>query len=967
MGNVLGDPFKKVKKKKSSAVVAIHANYPRNYGMSPASTSSATGFVVNKDLGIILTNKHVVTEGPVRAKAEFKANEEIDLVPLYTDPVHDFGFFKFDPSKLKDTPPTEIKLNPEGAKAGTVALVIGNNGGQDLSYVETIIAQTNRPAPSLLDMNTFYIASSDTGVSGSSGSPLLNLKGEAIALAAAGDPEMFISLALPLYRIQRALEYLERGEAVPRGTIQVGFKHVNFERLMKTGQMQEHVIGPITEKLPDDEGMLVVEKCIPEGPGSKAGVLNGDILLKVNDSLVTNFVTLEGTLDTYIGQNIKLIVVRQGEEKEITCIVQDFDELRKSEYVEISDAIVHRMQYNLAVFLNLPLKGLLLAKPGYMFAPVPAFSIILKVDGKETNSPEEFVESLKVLSHSALVPVKYQPLDDPTKTVISTCIVDKKWFPFQIVNRKEGQGNWNYTTFRSDENVLDHAVVPSTLKVDDGVDKQTASEKTGRKRFSLSPKEYEKLIPKAMFSRAWVSIGYEAPYSIDGFEKFMMTNGQGLILDADLGIVVTNSDFLRHSLVDLRITFEFVLTISAKVFFIDPVNEIAYLQYDPEEVFSKSKRSSSVTVKPISLNLFEGKPNIGEELSTVNWGEDGAVVVRQATVARTEDFYFTSDFIGHIRSAWPFEIMVVAESGGPGIYLNSSNEVVSFCFIGRRLQFGMDLLSSFQVVRKSIENGDRSFLPRFIKLLPITFKFCDFAKAKSSFGLPDYWEEKLLQTVTIHQKKVLVVGRRMVSHDVYLKLKENDIILSIEEKPVTLVREYYNLTINKEKVKMNILREGEVLEVTCKTENYSTFGTSRIVQFAGLTFQEIPDSVKYLCKPQVLEQGGVYVCNKLPGSPADAAEAEAAEQDISTTASIDRKIVFKVGNSDVHNLDELLNAVEKYGHEDHVTLLAQEFTLGERSSHSIKLDLEYWKTKEVVLGIDGEWKTILKKANANNV
>jgi hypothetical protein len=45
--------------------------------------------------------RHVVRPGPVVAEATFLNREEIPVYPLYRDPVHDFGFFCFDPAALK--------------------------------------------------------------------------------------------------------------------------------------------------------------------------------------------------------------------------------------------------------------------------------------------------------------------------------------------------------------------------------------------------------------------------------------------------------------------------------------------------------------------------------------------------------------------------------------------------------------------------------------------------------------------------------------------------------------------------------------------------------------------------------------------------------------------------------------------------------------------------------------------------
>ena len=66
--------------------------------------------VVHAEGGLMLTNRHVVTPGPVVAEAVFLNNEEVELQPVYYDPVHDFGFFRYDPAELRYIEPTELAL-----------------------------------------------------------------------------------------------------------------------------------------------------------------------------------------------------------------------------------------------------------------------------------------------------------------------------------------------------------------------------------------------------------------------------------------------------------------------------------------------------------------------------------------------------------------------------------------------------------------------------------------------------------------------------------------------------------------------------------------------------------------------------------------------------------------------------------------------------------------------------------------
>jgi len=82
----------------SSGVVSIRVDSTRAFDTEWNSSSQATGFVVDAERGLILTNRHVVTPGPVVAEAIFRNNEEVRLTPIYRDPVHDFGFFRYDPA-----------------------------------------------------------------------------------------------------------------------------------------------------------------------------------------------------------------------------------------------------------------------------------------------------------------------------------------------------------------------------------------------------------------------------------------------------------------------------------------------------------------------------------------------------------------------------------------------------------------------------------------------------------------------------------------------------------------------------------------------------------------------------------------------------------------------------------------------------------------------------------------------------
>jgi pro-apoptotic serine protease NMA111 len=97
-------------------VVSIHFCQTCSFDTDSAVSSEATGFVVDAEKGLILTNRHVVGAGPFWGYCIFDNHEECDVYPVYRDPVHDFGFLRFDPKAIKYMAVTPLELRPEHAR-----------------------------------------------------------------------------------------------------------------------------------------------------------------------------------------------------------------------------------------------------------------------------------------------------------------------------------------------------------------------------------------------------------------------------------------------------------------------------------------------------------------------------------------------------------------------------------------------------------------------------------------------------------------------------------------------------------------------------------------------------------------------------------------------------------------------------------------------------------------------------------
>ncbi|MDX1562904.1 MAG: trypsin-like peptidase domain-containing protein, partial [Gammaproteobacteria bacterium] len=498
----------------ATAVVSIRIDSPRAFDTERNLSSQATGFVVDAERGLILTNRHVVTPGPVRAQAIFLNQEEVDLSPVYRDPVHDFGFFQFDPNELQFMQPAELTLAPGAAQVGKDIRVVGNDAGERLSILAGTIARLDREAPNYgvgnyNDFNTFYLQAASGTSGGSSGSPVIDIEGQVVALNAGANTQAASSFFLPLDRVAVALDAIREGRPVMRGTLQTEFVHKPYAELRRLG-LHRDTEARMRAAFPSLTGLLVVERVLP---GSEAAdvLLPGDILLSVGGEPIAEFVPLAERLDASVGAPIEVVVERGGERIEREIVVDDLDRITPSEFIEFGDGVFHELSYQQARHFYRPVEGIFVANPGYVFgtAAIPRTSLITEFNGERVSTLDEFEAALSRIPLDAQIRVRYVTIDDPNNERQRIFNNYSAWFRSVRCARDDATGEWPCRELTLNRTVADRAPQETTF-----------------------PPENERHVQNIVPSL--VLVNFSMPYTVSGVSD-RYYYGTGLIVDAERG------------------------------------------------------------------------------------------------------------------------------------------------------------------------------------------------------------------------------------------------------------------------------------------------------------------------------------------------------------------------------------------------------------------------------------------------
>jgi serine protease Do len=337
-------PIEAVKKVSPCVVSIIVSKYlPRIHDINPAQmfnpfmfgdvedgakqmvkVGGGSGFIVHPD-GLVLTNKHVVTDADAEYTVVMNDLSEHPAKVLSRDPINDIAVLKI--NAAKDLPFASL-ASIDDIELGQTVLAIGNALGMFTNSVSKgIISGLARSISASLGGSPDAhmeqlrgVIQTDVAINqGNSGGPLINLEGKVVGInTAVIFGAQNIGFAIPIDWAKNDLkDIIEHGRIIK--------PYLGLMYVMLTPELAKRY------SLPVDHGAMVIRDHRPDAvavlahsPADEAGVKEHDIVTHLDGAEIAPGKDLTDLLQAHkVGDTIKLTVLRGDASKEFSVTLQE--------------------------------------------------------------------------------------------------------------------------------------------------------------------------------------------------------------------------------------------------------------------------------------------------------------------------------------------------------------------------------------------------------------------------------------------------------------------------------------------------------------------------------------------------------------------------------------------------------------------------------------------------------------------
>lgn len=280
-------------------------------------TSLGSGFIISAD-GYVVTNNHVISGGPGGGGAASKPvvsaitvtlpdRKEYKATVIGRDIASDLALLKIE---AKGLPFVEFG-DSKRVRVGDWVVAIGNPFGLGGTVTAGIISALHRNI-GLGGAYDRYLQTDASINQGNSGGPMFDLNGNVVGINTAifspTGGNVGIGFAIPAEEAKPVIDALRKGGRVERGYLGVGIQPITDEIAAALG-------------LPKNRGEIVA-RVEPGQAAARAGIRQGDVIVKVNNQDVTPDNTLSYIVANLpIGSRVPIELLRDGKRMTVTAVV----------------------------------------------------------------------------------------------------------------------------------------------------------------------------------------------------------------------------------------------------------------------------------------------------------------------------------------------------------------------------------------------------------------------------------------------------------------------------------------------------------------------------------------------------------------------------------------------------------------------------------------------------------------------
>lgn len=281
--------------------------------------SMGSGFIISKD-GLVVTNQHVANKNAKKVVVSMTDGSQYKAKVLGADELADLALLKIEADH--EFPTVEFG-NSDSVLVGEWSLAVGNPFGlfkaAQPSVTVGVVSAKNRdfrPDPNKPRVYMDMIQTDAAINRGNSGGPLVDSNGKVIGVntfiytGGTSGGNIGLGFAIPSNRVQKIIKQLaDSGEV-----------HLSYDPGFTTTQMTYQLAAKYN--LPVVRGLLV-KSVNKDGPAFKAGIIPGDIILKIGDEAIQSKMHAQALFREYDeGDSMRVELLRNGKRYETKMMLR---------------------------------------------------------------------------------------------------------------------------------------------------------------------------------------------------------------------------------------------------------------------------------------------------------------------------------------------------------------------------------------------------------------------------------------------------------------------------------------------------------------------------------------------------------------------------------------------------------------------------------------------------------------------